>query len=89
LVKVGKSARLYKQSEITFNKWKSFIFQKVKRKLDKSVRFINRAVEQFNGRDGETATFFWHCPLNLNGLGGGFAPRQRRRWASSLETGTE
>jgi hypothetical protein len=33
------------------------------------------AVEQFNGREGETATFIRRCPLNFSGLGGGFAPR--------------
>jgi hypothetical protein len=32
-----------------------------------------------NGREGETATLFLRCPLNSNGLGGGFAPRQLNR----------
>ena len=32
-----------------------------------------------NGREGETATFYERCPLNSNGLGGGFAPRQFNR----------
>jgi len=35
--------------------------------------------EQFNGREGETATFIRRCPLNLNGLLSGFAPRQFNR----------
>ena len=43
---------------------------------------IQRAIEQFNGREGETATLFLRCPLNLNGLLFGFAPRHLSRWAS-------
>ena len=35
--------------------------------------------EQINGREGETATFFWRCLLNFSGLGGGFAPRHLNR----------
>ncbi len=37
--------------------------------------------EQFNGREGETATLLSRCPLKLNGLGGGFAPRHLNRYA--------
>ena len=37
------------------------------------------AIEQFNGREGETATLFSRCPLNSNGLDGGFAPRHLSR----------
>ncbi len=40
-------------------------------------------VEQFNGREGKTATLYERRPLNLNGLGGGFAPRHLNRSASS------
>ncbi|MDQ3749711.1 MAG: hypothetical protein M3367_12000 [Acidobacteriota bacterium] len=36
-----------------------------------------------NGREGETATFSSRCPLNSNGLGGGFAPRHLNRWVLS------
>jgi len=39
------------------------------------------AIEQFNGREAETATFLSRCPFNLNGLGGGFRPRHLNRWA--------
>jgi hypothetical protein len=46
---------------------------------------MQRHAEQFNGREGETATFLLRCPLNLNGLGGGFAPRHLSRWAASLK----
>jgi hypothetical protein len=35
--------------------------------------------EQFNGREGETATFLSRCPLNSNGFGGGFALRHLNR----------
>jgi hypothetical protein len=36
--------------------------------------------QQFNGREGETATFLSRCLLNSNGLGGGFAPRHLSRY---------
>ena len=45
---------------------------------------MKRVVEQFNGREGETATLLSHCPLNSNGLGGGFVPRHLSRWAFTL-----
>jgi hypothetical protein len=45
---------------------------------------MKRAIEQINGREGETATFLSSCPLNLSGLGGGFAPRHLSRSALSL-----
>jgi hypothetical protein len=35
----------------------------------------NGGSQQFNGREGETATFLSHCPLNFNTLLRGFAPR--------------
>jgi len=35
--------------------------------------------EQVIGREGETATFLSSCPLNSNGLDGGFAPRHLSR----------
>jgi len=41
-------------------------------------------VQQSIGREGETATLFLRCVLNLNGLGGGFAPRHLNRWATSF-----
>ena len=36
-------------------------------------------VEQFNGREGETATFFSRCLFPLKLRGGGFAPRHLKR----------
>ncbi len=42
----------------------------------------NGAIEQFNGREGETATFLSRCPLNSSGLLFGFAPRHLNRYAS-------
>ncbi len=39
-----------------------------------------RAVEQFNGREGETATFLSRCLVSLNLRGGGFAPRHLNRY---------
>ncbi len=35
------------------------------------------------GREGETATFFSRCLFNSKLRGGGFAPRQLRRWIAS------
>jgi len=51
--------------------------------LSKSKKITERRgeAEQFNGREGETATLFGRCPLNSNGLGGGFAPRHLKRYA--------
>ena len=37
--------------------------------------------EQFNGREGETATFYERRSLNLNLRGGSFAPRHLSRSA--------
>ena len=37
------------------------------------------AVEQFNGREGETATLLSRCLVSLNLRGGGFAPRHLSR----------
>jgi len=45
---------------------------------------MKRSIEQFNGREGETATLFGRCPLNFGGLGGGFAPRHLNRSAFSF-----
>jgi len=42
----------------------------------------NGEAEQVIGREGETATLLSCCVLNSNGLGGGFAPRQLRRYAA-------
>lgn len=47
------------------------------------INALNNSVtrtEQVNGREGETATLCWRCPLNSSGLGGGFAPRHFRRY---------
>ncbi len=48
-----------------------------------SDMFLPSAAEQFNGREGETATLLSRCPLNSNGLGGGFAPRHLNRSTAS------
>ena len=40
-----------------------------------------RAVEQFNGREGETATFFWCFFFHIGLRVAGFAPRHLRRCA--------
>ncbi len=44
-----------------------------------------RAVEQINGREGETATFLSRNLLNFSLRGSGFAPRHLNRWAVSLK----
>ncbi|MGI8494094.1 MAG: hypothetical protein ACR2L1_02115 [Pyrinomonadaceae bacterium] len=49
--------------------------------------FYKRATQQFNGREGETATLLSRCPLKSNGLGGGFAPRHLSRWVLSCKIG--
>ncbi len=46
------------------------------------VAFNECAVEQINGREGETATFLKRCVLNSGGLGGGFAPRHLKRYVA-------
>ncbi len=38
-----------------------------------------RAAQQIIGREGETATFIWRCPLNFSLREFGFAPRQFNR----------
>ncbi len=38
-----------------------------------------KRIEQFNGREGETATFIRRCLFTLNLCGGGFAPRHLKR----------
>jgi hypothetical protein len=45
------------------------------------------ATQQIIGREGETATFIWRCPLNFSLCVGGFAPRQLNRSAFSLSLG--
>ena len=47
---------------------------------------MKRAVEQFNGREGETATLLSRCVVTFGGLGGGFAPRHLSRSAFSLKS---
>ena len=45
----------------------------------KRLRESERAAQQFNGREGETATLYERRLLNSSGLGGGFAPRHLNR----------
>jgi len=48
------------------------------------LRFAaKRATEQFNGREGETATLLSTGLFTLNLRGGGFAPRHLSRSAAS------
>ncbi len=54
--------------------------------MTKILLILQTAAEQFNGREGETATLLSRCPLNSNGFGGGFAPRHLSRYASRLKT---
>jgi len=42
---------------------------------------IQRAAQQINGREGETATFLSTGLFTLTLRGGGFAPRHLKRWA--------
>ena len=49
----------------------------------KAFGCLQQAVEQINGREGETATFLSRCALNLNGLSGGFALRHLKRYLLS------
>ena len=44
-------------------------------------------VEQFNGREGETATFLSTGLFTLNLRVGGFAPRHLSRWVLRGEIG--
>jgi len=48
--------------------------------MSKVVR-NQRAAQQFNGREGETATLLSSCVLNFSLRVGGFAPRHLSRWA--------
>jgi hypothetical protein len=41
-----------------------------------------RRTQQFNGREGETATFFWRFLVNSELRGGGFAPRHLSRYVA-------
>ncbi len=61
-----------------------FVWLCSKNKATFLKRYVEIAgnVEQVIGREGETATFLSRCPLNFGGRGGGFAPRQLRRWAA-------
>ena len=45
------------------------------------VRVIRAAAQQFNGREGETATFLSRFSVNSELRGFGFAPRHLNRWA--------
>ena len=42
---------------------------------------MNGGIEQFNGREDETATLFVSLSVSLTLRGGGFAPRHLNRWA--------
>jgi hypothetical protein len=44
-----------------------------------NVFYNQLTAQQFNGREGETATFLFSLSFILNGLGGGFAPRHLNR----------
>ncbi len=60
------------------------MFMKCKMKkivLKTEAACSQRAAQQINGREGETATFLSRHPLNLSGLGGGFALRHLSRSA--------
>jgi len=46
-----------------------------------------RAAQQFNGREGETATLLSRRPLNLELRGGGFAPGHLKRRCFRVEMG--
>ena len=46
--------------------------------------FLSRHAEQFNGREGETATLLSRCLVSLSLCGGGFAPRHLSRSIASL-----
>ena len=47
--------------------------------------FPDHAVQQINGREGETATFLSRFSVKSNGLGSGFAPRHLNRYVASLK----
>jgi len=47
-----------------------------------------RRIEQFNGREAETATLLLRCLFNSNGFGSGFRPRHLSRSTASLENET-
>ena len=49
--------------------------------IPKNKTLCNRTGEQFNGREGETATLLSRCLVTLNLRGGGFAPRHLNRSA--------
>jgi len=46
--------------------------------------FSCKRAEQFNGREGETATLFLACLFSFTLRAGGFAPRHLSRSAASL-----
>jgi len=46
---------------------------------ENAAHFFYGGVEQFNGREGETATLLSRCVVSFGGLGGGFAPRHLKR----------
>ncbi len=54
----------------------------------KKLRVNNGATEQFNGREGETATLFSRLLVNSKLRGGGFAPRHLSRSAFRGEFNT-
>ena len=48
------------------------------------MRGSERAVQQINGREGETATLYERRSLNPKLRGSGFAPRHLNRWAEQI-----
>ncbi len=52
--------------------------------FDKESAVKQNRAEQFNGREGETATFLSTGLFTLNLCGGGFAPRHLSRWAEQI-----
>jgi hypothetical protein len=48
------------------------------------IRFKTKAkaAEQFNGREAETAILLFGLSVTISLRGGGFRPRQFRRWAA-------
>ena len=65
---------------MSFGSWRAVCQLCIKRRLPKD----ESNVDQIIGREGETAAFLSRCLLSLNLCGGGFAPRQLRRWAEQI-----
>ncbi len=48
------------------------------------IAFKQQCAQQFNGREGETATLLWKLSVKFKVVAGGFAPRHLSRWAAQL-----